>query len=381
MIDPAKNDPASKNIAYEIAITNWKRIRIFMVATLLFELLLIFLIDIPAINTSAPDELWLARSYLILHLIIGSTSLLGIILSTVFLKNDLDRKYSHHYLYAVLALIVLICISIIAGLDQITTGQISVFVINFLVAGVLFLVPFQISFFLFTIPFGIFIAMLFTYQPDLAIRNSHIVNGGIFWVAVLFLSRFMYDNYVSHIYKNIQLEEANQKLLVLSLYDPLTKLANRRNFELRITQELALVKRFNQLSWLILVDIDHFKNVNDRFGHAAGDQVLQKIAELLQANVRDVDLACRWGGEEFLLLITQTEKDDIVLLANRLCASLAQTPFDVDGKSIPVTASFGIARLALHGSEDGDFQACYRLADQALYRAKQNGRNQVVITD
>ncbi len=383
-IDPSQY----QNVASDIAITNWKRLRIFMALTLLFEILLIFFIDIPGIDSSVPEELWLARSYLILHLIIGLTAFTAIILTSVLLRNAQNQKNNNLYVIPVLLVIILTCLSIITGLDQIKTGEISAFVINLLVCSVVMLFPFRISFFIYTIPFGVFIAAMFVFEPDVAVRNSHFINGGIFWAAVLVISEFMYDNRISHLIKNIKLEEANRKLeaanqqlSILSSYDPLTNLSNRRNFEFRIKQELALVKRFNQNSWLILIDIDHFKNINDGYGHACGDQVLQGIAAFLQRNIRDVDLACRWGGEEFLLLIIRTELEGIKLLANRLCKMLAEMPLDIGGEKIPITASFGVAMLTTQESEEDDFQSCYRLADQALYCAKQNGRNQVVILE
>lgn len=373
------NSEQQQEIASNVSVTNWKRMRVFMGFTLLFEILLLVFNDINAIKVSAPEDLWLAQSYLALHLVIGITSLLGIILFTVFLRKNLDRKFVTDYFSPALSLVILVCLSIITGLDQIKSGDISVFVINLLVCSVLVIAPLRISFFLFTIPFGVFIAELFIYQPDIAIRNAHIINGGIFWIAVLILSKFMYDNQVSHVFKNIKLKEANEKLLLLSMHDPLTNLSNRRSFETQIAHELALIRRFNQHSSLILMDIDHFKAVNDRFGHAIGDCVLVKVAEFLQRNIREVDLACRWGGEEFLLLITRTEPDAVMAIAQRLCKDLAKMPVDVDGQTIYITASFGVSLLTVHGTEGDDFQTCYKLADQALYTAKQNGRNQVVI--
>jgi len=368
-----------QEIVSNINITNWKRIRIFLVLTCFFELLLIIFNDIPAINASAPESVWLSRSYLILHSIIGTVSFFSILLFGYFLKKAPGHKPVRDYYSPGINLIILVCLSIITGLDQIQSGQISVFVINLLVCSVLLLVPGRISFFLFTIPYGIFIIGVLIYQSNAAIRYSHFINGGIFLVAALLLSKFMYDNFFSHLVKNIKLEEANQKLLVLSLHDPLTNLSNRRKFEVQVEHELALVKRFNQQSWLILVDIDHFKDINDRYGHNIGDRVLKDVAVILQQNIRDVDLACRWGGEEFLLLITRTNLEEVKFVANRLCTELAQTTLNIDGQGINVTASFGVARLTFKGSGEGDFQTSLQLADQSLYSAKQNGRNQVVV--
>lgn len=368
-----------KKIESDLALTNLKRMRIFLAFTLVFEILLVIFNDIPAIQNSTPEESWLAQSYLVLHLIIGFFTLIGLFMFIFFHRKNKDRIVN--YLTPVISMVILVCLSVITGLDQIKTGQISVFVINLLVCGLLVLTPPHISFFLFTIPFGVFFVEMFTYQPDLAIRNSHLINGGIFWVAVILLSRFTYDNQISHLIKNIKLEIANQKLLTLSSHDPLTNLVNRRYFEDQIEHELSRIRRFDEQSWLILVDIDHFKKINDQFGHATGDQVIKEVASILQKNIREVDLACRWGGEEYLLLITHTGLDEVIRVAKRLCDEIARTTLDADGQKISVTASLGVARLASHGLEEKDFLVSYKLVDQAMYSAKAKGRNQVDISN
>jgi diguanylate cyclase (GGDEF)-like protein len=314
---------------------------------------------------------------LLYHVIIGSTALVGILLFCIFLNKDLDKVLINDYLTPAIPLVILICLSIITGLDQIKTGQITAFIINLLVCGVVVLLPVRISFFLYSIPFTVFIVGLFTYQQDIATRNSHLINGGIFWVAVLFLSKFLYDNHVSHLIKNIKLEVANQKLLELSLRDPLTGLSNRRHFEEQIEHELSRIRRFDEQSWLILADIDHFKDINDRYGHATGDHVIKEVASLLQKNIRDVDLACRWGGEEYLLLITRVSLDEALIIGNRLCGGISNASFGIEGQNIKVTASLGIARLTAHDPDTDDFKTSYKLADQAMYSAKARGRNQV----
>lgn len=364
-----------KKIASDLAVTNYKRLRIFLGITLLFEILLVVFNDIPALTNSAPGDIWLPQAYLVLHVIIGVTSLLCVILFVFFINklNDITINY----LTPLFCLVILVCLSIITGLDQIRTGEISVFVINLLVCGLVVLTPPSISFFLFTIPFGVFIAELFQYQQIIAIRNSHLINGGIFWVAVLLLSKFNFENHVSHVIKNIKLEIANQKLLTLSTHDPLTDLSNRRHFEEQIDHELSRIRRFDEQSWLILVDIDHFKQINDHFGHAIGDHVIKEIASLLQKNIRDVDLACRWGGEEYLLLIARVGMDEALMIGNRLCNGISNASFDIDGQKIKVTASLGIARLTAHDPDMDDFKTSYKRVDQAMYSAKAKGRNQV----
>lgn len=368
-----------KEIRSDLARNNWKRLRIFMAATLLFEILLVAFIDIPSIQNAPPEEIWLPQSYLLYHILIGSTAFLGLLLFSIFLNKGMDKILVNDYLTPSIPLVILVCLSIITGLDQIKTGQITAFIINLLVCGVVVLISPSRGFFLYSIPFVVFVTGLFIYQQDIAIRNSHLINGGIFWVAVLFLSKFLYDNHVSHLVKNIKLEVANQKLLELSLHDPLTNLSNRRHFEDQIAHELSRIKRFDEKSWLILIDIDHFKEINDRYGHATGDHVIKEVANYIKKNIREVDLACRWGGEEYLLLITRTELDNVAAVAKRLCKELADTPFEIDGQKIAVTVSLGISQLSVHDSDTGGFQSSYKLADQAMYSAKAKGRNQVGI--
>lgn len=363
----------------DVCQTNWKRLRVFMGFTLFFEILLVILIDVPTISSAAPSQAWLAVSYLVLHTIIGATALVSFILYSIFLNRRLDQKIQTDLPSLLINLIILVCLSLITGLDQIKIGDISVFVINLLVCGVLVMLPLRQSFFLYSIPFAVLVAGLFVFQPNVADRNAHIINGGIFWVAVLIISKFVYDNHVSHVYKNIKLEEANRKLQILSTHDPLTNLSNRRNFELQVQIELALVRRYNQQSWLILSDIDHFKSINDQYGHAIGDRVLVEVAGLLQQNIRNIDLACRWGGEEFLMLITHSDRDTVKMVAERLCRELAYTPIIIDGQELTVTASFGVARLKADSNQENEFLTSYQSADRALYSAKQSGRNRVIL--
>jgi diguanylate cyclase (GGDEF)-like protein len=120
-----------------------------------------------------------------------------------------------------------------------------------------------------------------------------------------------------------------------------------------------------------MVDVDHFKRINDRFGHAAGDQVLREAARRIVAACRASDVIGRYGGEEFLLLLPETAAEDAVTTGDKLRRVLSERPIDLDGLSIPITASVGVA--AWDGSMP--VAALYGAADKALYRAKELGRN------
>ena len=154
--------------------------------------------------------------------------------------------------------------------------------------------------------------------------------------------------------------------------DPLTGLGNRRYLEERLAQALAETDRFGQPTALILVDIDHFKKVNDTWGHEAGDHVLKKVARLLSDGVREVDTCVRFGGEEMAILLPQTTVTGAVDVADRLRRTLAARPLYFQSQEIPVTASFGVCA---YPDASATHEALLTEADRALYEAKHAGRN------
>jgi two-component system cell cycle response regulator len=159
-----------------------------------------------------------------------------------------------------------------------------------------------------------------------------------------------------------------------ALIDGLTGLANRRQCEETLADELARVERFGGDLAVVVADLDWFKDVNDRYGHPAGDSVLREFGLLLQETVRDVDLAGRWGGEEFVLVLPGTDLEGGARLAERIRGLLAgRTLLAVDGSPIPVTASFGVAAVPPTKTPSDLFAA----ADAAMYQAKRAGKNRV----
>jgi diguanylate cyclase (GGDEF)-like protein len=156
--------------------------------------------------------------------------------------------------------------------------------------------------------------------------------------------------------------------------DGLTALANRRHFEDQLAAERARVERFGGPLAVVIADLDDFKDVNDRFGHPAGDVVLREFARTLEEGIRDIDLAARWGGEEFVLLLPGTDLDGAARVAERIRRALAQRiVLSADGEPIAVTASFGVAAYPGGAAADQLLAA----ADAALYEAKRSGKNRV----
>jgi diguanylate cyclase (GGDEF)-like protein len=174
----------------------------------------------------------------------------------------------------------------------------------------------------------------------------------------------------------IALENARLHRIVerQALVDGLTGVSNRRHCEEALTSEIARADRLGTTLTLVLADLDDFKAINDEHGHAAGDDVLREFAAVLRATLRDSDLAGRWGGEEFLLLLPGADAVGGAQLADRVRSSLAERSFlGNDGAVVSVTCSFGVAQHQTGGDERDLFAA----ADRALYRAKREGKNRV----
>jgi diguanylate cyclase (GGDEF)-like protein len=175
--------------------------------------------------------------------------------------------------------------------------------------------------------------------------------------------------------KNHQLQQANEVLEQLSITDGLTKLHNHRFFHDHLTREIKRVNRVRKPLSMILVDVDDFKALNDKLGHAAGDELLRRIATVMNDSIRESDLLARYGGDEFVVLASDTELDGAEQLAEKIRTAIAETSFIVDEspRLARSTLSMGVARY--EGTRKGFFAA----ADRALYRAKAEGKNCVVV--
>lgn len=162
------------------------------------------------------------------------------------------------------------------------------------------------------------------------------------------------------------------KVKKLAYLDGLTGIYNRRHFELQINSELERASRYETHFSVIMIDIDHFKKLNDEFGHLLGDEVLRQVSSLFQQQLRKVDVVCRYGGEEFAIIIPQTTGSNAVNTAEKLRRKIESYLFP--GVPKRVTISAGVAEYPIHGKTRDELVAA---ADAALYAAKQEGRNQV----
>jgi two-component system cell cycle response regulator len=168
----------------------------------------------------------------------------------------------------------------------------------------------------------------------------------------------------------------NRRLEALAQTDPLTDALNRRALTERLNAELERARRYDSMVTLLMIDLDHFKRINDTYGHLVGDDVLMALAALLQHEVRSVDLVARYGGEEFVIVLPETREEGAVAFAERIRERIEAHPFSMaDGPTLQVTASIGVATFP--APRVATVEDLFTRADQALYRAKAEGRNRV----
>jgi diguanylate cyclase len=177
--------------------------------------------------------------------------------------------------------------------------------------------------------------------------------------------------------RNARLEQANEVLNQLSITDGLTRLHNHRFFQDHLTREIKRVTRTGEPLSMLLTDIDDFKQLNDRFGHAAGDELLTRIAQILVDCVRDSDLVARYGGEEFVVLAINCDLAAADALAEKVRTAIAESSFILDDSLRPLRVTLSVGVATFRGNRKRFFQR----ADEALYRAKSRGKNCVVVEE
>ena len=193
-----------------------------------------------------------------------------------------------------------------------------------------------------------------------------ILTFGFLWLVALLFSLEVY--YMQH-----HLESENTSLEKLANYDPLTKLMNRRSMDIYLSDAIEKAQQKGEEFCIIMADIDDFKKVNDTYGHAAGDMVLEEAAKVVVDNVRDGDCVCRWGGEEILILI-RSGADTAKSVAQRICKDIAASRLDIGTIKLAITITLGVTKY--HDNDDIDL--IVERADKCMYTGKKRGKNQVV---
>ncbi|MEE2732798.1 MAG: diguanylate cyclase [Pseudomonadota bacterium] len=184
----------------------------------------------------------------------------------------------------------------------------------------------------------------------------------------------LFDSTDTAIYRNMH-QAAMQKLEMASRVDGLTQLFNRAHWQSRLVEEFSRASRYKHSMSLLLFDLDHFKSINDKYGHLGGDAVLVRVAQLVLESLRESDVAGRYGGEEFGIILPNTDGDGAMVVAERLRRSIEASPVPFENLTIAMSASIGVVEFC---SDFADAEQMISKADEALYRAKEMGRNRVV---
>jgi len=197
------------------------------------------------------------------------------------------------------------------------------------------------------------------------------ISGVFFTINMIMISTSIFGLFYYFVYSNRNLQN---KLRTLANTDPLTGLPNRRSFFSKAEIEFLRAKRYNRPFSLLMIDIDLFKNINDVYGHAVGDEVLQKFASLLMEHSREVDILGRYGGEEFIILLPETSAEDIRIRAMQIIKCTQKLIVHTPKTDFSFTVSVGLTQ---YKSSDEHLSAILKRADDALYKAKEMGRNQM----
>ncbi|GGP50032.1 GGDEF domain-containing protein [Shewanella saliphila] len=228
---------------------------------------------------------------------------------------------------------------------------------------------------LFNLFIFIMIICIIIFLPQHIIEHAQYSNS---YTLRLILS-FLTMSFLSALYEYSRMQsyinalELSRQYQELAMRDPLTKLANRRNAAAILEQEKSRLQRNNEPLSVLLCDLDHFKLVNDKYGHNGGDMVLTELSALFKEQVRQQDCVARWGGEEFLIILPQTSAEQASIIAEKIRSSVEQHTVNFLSQQIKTTISIGISQL----SDDQSIDELINTADKCLYQAKTLGRNQV----
>ncbi|MFH1156433.1 MAG: GGDEF domain-containing protein [Pseudomonadota bacterium] len=260
---------------------------------------------------------------------------------------------------------------VISMADVLINGSIAAYLGSIFAFAAIFLMTTRFALILFAGNMALMVSLLVFVSNHHGISlRIQILNAITFALVAFVLSRLLFYYHVKDFSNRLVIRQQRERLEEMSMTDHLTKALNRRSFLDLAQTEIARTNRHANPVSMCLFDLDHFKAVNDRYGHYAGDIVLVDIAGSVQQNIRETDIFARWGGEEFLILCPQTDKDGMEQLCEKLRETIAALTFE---GAPSVTASFGVTQFVPGESWNDFVQRC----DKALYQAKGKGRNRV----
>ena len=291
--------------------------------------------------------------------------------------NIAGLTLSHLFAFLYLILGAVTCV-----IDQLVTSSINPFLIANVAVALFVIMRPLFSLFIYTLSYLIFFFLLPLTQHSSELISTVRVNGLSASAVGLGLALVMWrTNALSALQKqliqaqNEELEKKNRQLKHLARTDMMTGLYNRTRFTEFVEMEVERLKRTGETSSLIILDLDDFKNVNDLYGHPNGDTVLKLVAGVIKGQLRSTDILCRFGGEEFAVLLPGTAPEGALNVAEKIRGAIEGCSFTGKLESLKITASLGLATLGTNGATS--FDTAYQKADQALYNAKGKGRNRI----
>ncbi len=345
----------------------------------LFMVQAVFLLYVERIRLQTADgdlyELTLVN-YL-LHMVLSFTAIGFAIYFYIILKNRGEGSKRAQHMPLISVFLIMMISAVIATLEQVTVGHITLFTAKLLVFGLMIHIKPHHQYYIYGVPFALFIIGVFAFQHSPDILTTHIINATAAFVGVMFVSDRFYRLKYDDLFRTLELKQKNKRLETLATLDPLTNLPNRRFFEKQLMYERAIARRYETTASLLMIDIDHFKTINDSLGHDNGDRILIELSALLKKDIRESDTLARWGGEEFMILLSHTDIAGAEIVAKRLNQKIEDHVFLKESTPTKLTVSIGAAPLTIQ--DDDNFSVSYRLVDQALYEAKAKGRNQTII--
>ena len=368
-----------KDIMDEIYQININRVFYLSIVSSIMRLfsIIAFLNKIPSANRD--ENIW-RIGIMVSHITYFALLIILIILSYKQRKNDKPTFVTIATQYVAIVAILLFGV-MTTSIDQLVTSSITPLIIACISIGVIFIIK-PIN------ALGIFLSGNIVYyfamgimQADLSIVLSNRINGFTLIILGIFLSFALWKSNVINLQqkKHIllqqkELEDKNKELQYLATHDPLTGLVNRRYFEEKAFQEILRIKRYGGVSCLLILDIDNFKEINDKYGHPIGDKVLQGLATILKTQLREIDIASRIGGEEFAVILINADAKIGKAVADKLRNSIEKEIITIGEQEINITVSIGITSI-----EKGidSYEEVYKYADKALYISKAKGKNQV----
>jgi len=356
---------------------NAKRMIGILLGLFMVQAVFLFYVERIRLQTADGDLYELTLVNYLLHMVLSFTAIGFAIYFYIILKNRGEGSKRAQHMPLISVFLIMMISAVIATLEQVTVGHITLFTAKLLVFGLMIHIKPHHQYYIYGVPFALFIIGVFAFQHSPDILTTHIINATAAFVGVMFVSDRFYRLKYDDLFRTLELKQKNKRLETLATLDPLTNLPNRRFFEKQLTYERAIARRYETTASLLMIDIDHFKTINDSLGHDNGDRILIELSALLKKDIRESDTLARWGGEEFMILLSHTDITGAQIVAKRLNQKIEDHVFLKENTPTKLTVSIGATPLTIR--DDDNFSVSYRLVDKALYEAKAKGRNQTII--